>query len=79
MCVTHTPPDRAEVEAYAESLGIRTDVEAFLQYNAARGWKGIVDWKPLLQKWAGHDDHIRPQDEDDGLDEWGKPIRKEFE
>ena len=79
VCVTHTPPDRAEVEAYAESLGIRTDVDAFLQYNAARGWKGIVDWKPLLQKWAGHDDHIRPQDEDDGLDEWGKPIRKEFE
>ena len=72
------PPDRAEVESYAESLGILTDVDAFLQYNAARGWKGIVDWRPLLQKWASHDDRSSDQYQDDELDDFGRPIKKEF-
>ena len=76
VCSTHIPPDRDEVAAYAESMGIQTDVDAFIQYNSARGWKGIVDWRPLLQKWAGHDDHQKK--DDDGLDEWGRPVRKEF-
>ena len=78
MCSEHTRPTRAEVEAYAESQDIRTDVDAFLQYNDARGWKGIVDWRPMLMKWAAHDTKPNPQDNDDGLDDFGRPVRKEF-
>ena len=78
VCSEHTRPTRAEVEAYAESQDIRTDVDAFLQYNDARGWKGIVDWRPMLMKWAAHDTKPNPQDNDDGLDDFGRPVRKEF-
>ena len=67
VCV-HTPPSRDEVAAYAESLGIQTDVDAFIQYNDARGWKigqtKVEDWRPLLQKWTGHDQEAAaPADE----------------
>ena len=78
VCSEHTRPTRAEVVAYAESQDIRTDVDAFLQYNDARGWKGIVDWRPMLMKWAAHDTKPNPQDNDDGLDDFGRPVRKEF-
>lgn len=58
ICV-HTPPSRDEVAAYAESQGIQTDIDAFIQYNSAKGWKigrtKIEDWRPLLLKWTGHD------------------------
>lgn len=82
VCV-HTPPSRAEVEEYCRSLGVVTDADAFIQYNNAIGWKigrtKVEDWRPLLIKWISHDDHSADQDHDDGLDDFGRPIRKEFE
>ena len=67
ICV-HTPPSRDEVAAYAESQGIQTDIDAFIQYNSAKGWKigrtKIEDWRPLLLKWSGLDpEAAAPADE----------------
>lgn len=81
VCV-HTPPSRAEVEEYCRSLGIMTDADAFIQYNNAMGWKigrtKVEDWRPLLMKWVSHDDRASDQDQNDELDDFGRPIRKEF-
>jgi hypothetical protein len=81
-CV-HTPPSRAEVEEFCKGLGITTDIDAFLQYNSATGWKigrtKVEDWRPLLMKWVSHDDGSAiTSNNDDGLDDFGRPIRKEI-
>jgi len=81
-CV-HTPPSRAEVEDFCKGLGITTDIDAFLQYNSATGWKigrtKVEDWRPLLMKWVSHDDSSTiNSNNDDGLDDFGRPIRKEI-
>jgi hypothetical protein len=81
-CV-HTPPSRAEVEEFCKGLGITTDIDAFLQYNSATGWKigrtKVEDWRPLLMKWVSHDDGSAiNSNNDDGLDDFGRPIRKEI-
>ena len=80
MCV-HTPPSRTEVAEYCLSLGVSTDIDAFIQYNNATGWKigrtKVEDWRPLLTKWISHDNHNTDQN-DDELDDFGRPIRKEF-
>ena len=81
-CV-HTPPSRAEVEEFCKDLGITTDIDAFLQYNSAAGWKigrtKVEDWRPLLMKWVSHDDGSAiNSNNDDGLDDFGRPIRKEI-
>lgn len=80
VCV-HTPPSRTEVAEYCLSLGVSTDIDAFIQYNNATGWKigrtKVEDWRPLLTKWISHDHHNTDQD-DDELDDFGRPIRKEF-
>ena len=82
VCV-HTPPSRAEVEEFCQSQGLTTDVDAFIQYNSAMGWKigrtKVEDWRPLLMKWVSHDDSVSANNQSDGLDEFGRPIRKEFE
>jgi len=80
VCV-HTPPSRTEVAEYCLSLGVSTDIDAFIQYNNATGWKigrtKVEDWRPLLTKWISHDHHDTNQN-DDELDDFGRPIRKEF-
>ena len=81
-CV-HTPPSRAEVEEFCKGLGITTDIDAFLQYNSATGWKigrtKVEDWRPLLMKWVSHDDGSAIySNNDDGLVDFGRPIRKEI-
>lgn len=80
VCV-HTPPSRTEVAEYCLSLGVSTDIDAFIQYNNATGWKigrtKVEDWRPLLTKWISHDHHNTDQN-DDELDDFGRPIRKEF-
>ena len=85
-CVTTTtiPPDRSDVASYALSMGVSIDLDAFMRYNESRGWKvgnrKITDWKPLVDGWIAKEQEYSSvqQVEDDGLDEWGKPIRKEF-
>lgn len=82
VCV-HTPPSRVEVEEFCQSQGLTTDVDAFIQYNSAMGWKigrtKVEDWRPLLMKWVSHDDSASENNQSDELDEFGRPIRKEFE
>lgn len=78
------PPLREDVEAYCSEHGIRTDIDSFLGYNAARGWKRgklkVEDWRPLLTQWIIKDgEYGRTENNDDGLDDFGRPIRKEFE
>lgn len=79
------PPLREEVADYCRENGISTDVDAFMRYNDARGWKRgrtkVADWKPLLAQWVAMDKEYGRQapDHNDGLDDFGRPIRKEFE
>ena len=72
------PPSVAEVEAYAKSEGLTINAQDFVDYNDARGWAGIKDWRPLVRFRARQTEPEKPA-EDDGLDVWGKPIKKEFE
>lgn len=79
------PPLREDVDAFCRENGISTDIDAFMSYNAARGWmRGkakIRDWHPLLMQWISKDSefgHDPENKDDDGLDDFGRPIRKEF-
>jgi hypothetical protein len=79
------PPLREDVDAFCMENGISTDIDAFMSYNAARGWmRGkakIRDWHPLLMQWISKDSefgHDPENKDDDGLDDFGQPIRKEF-
>lgn len=46
------PPSVQEVEDFAREEGLQLDAAAFLDYNNSRGWKGIVEWKPLVKMFA---------------------------
>lgn len=69
------PPLREDVDTYCRENCISTDVDAFISYNAARGWKRgkikAADWRPLLMQWVSKDSEYgqRPQE----------PTEKEFE
>lgn len=69
------PPLREDVDTYCRENCISTDVDAFISYNAARGWKRgkvkAVDWRPLLMQWVSKDSEYgqRPQE----------PTEREFE
>ena len=71
----YIPPAAEEVEAYAQAEGLQLDAQAFLDYNASRGWKGITDWRPLVRRWAQRTAQADTQE----TDSFGRPIRKEFE
>lgn len=82
------PPSREDVESYCTESGIRTDIDAFISYNTARGWirgKAIVkDWRPLLTQWINKDaEYGNTMREDQGsneeLDCWGKPLKRRYE
>jgi hypothetical protein len=49
-------PALPDVLAFAKENGIsEKSAERFRLHHKARGWKGIVDWKPALLKWAMED------------------------
>lgn len=74
----YMPPTVAQVEEFARAEGLTLDAAAFIQYNEARGWQGVKDWRPLVRLRASQMTKDQPQDDDDGLDVFGRPIRKEF-
>ena len=74
-----SPPTVAQVEEFAAAEGLTLDAASFIQYNEARGWQGVKDWRPLVRLRASQMTKDQPQDNNDGLDEFGRPIRKEFE
>lgn len=79
---TTFPPSRDDVTAYAAEHGFRIDADAFIRYNQSRGWmigrKKAEDWRPLVDGWIAQDREFNKANDDDGLDEFGRPIRKEF-
>jgi len=74
----YMPPTVAQVEEFALAEGLTLDAAAFIQYNEARGWQGVKDWRPLVRLRASQMTKDQQQDDDDGLDVFGRPIRKEF-
>jgi len=73
------PPSVAEVAEYADAEGLTLDADAFVEYNASRGWAGVKDWRPLVRLRAKQLAQGSASDDNDELDEFGRPIRKEFE
>lgn len=80
---TTFPPSRDEVTAYAAEHGAQIDADAFIRYNQSRGWmigrKKAEDWRPLADGWIAQDREFSKVNDDDGLDDFGRPIRKEFQ
>lgn len=74
----YIPPSVADVEAFAAAEGLALDARAFVDYNTARGWKGVTDWRPLVRLRAQQLASAAQAAEDDGLDDFGRP-RKEYE
>ena len=77
------PPSFDDVSAYCLENGLNTNIEAFIRFNASRGWmrgnRKVRDWRPLLAQWIAKDsEYNHPQNNDDGLDDFGRPIRKEI-
>ena len=72
------PPSVADVEAFAAAEGLVLDAQAFVDYNTARGWRGVTDWRPLVRLRAQQLASAAQAAEDDGLDDFGRP-RKEYE
>lgn len=49
---THfSPPSVDEVRVFCKEQGINVSPERFVDYNAARGWAGITDWRSLIKSW----------------------------
>lgn len=54
------PPNREDVQRYAEANGIHTDLQRFFAYYEKTGWKTksgqpITDWMGTLRYWAERD------------------------
>ena len=54
------PPNREDVQRYAEANGIHTDLQRFFSYYEKTGWKTksgqpITDWMGTLRYWAERD------------------------
>lgn len=78
------PPSVDDISAYCRENGLSTDIDAFIRFNESRGWmrgnRKVKDWRPLLAQWIAKDsEYNQQQDHNDELDEFGRPIRKEFE
>ena len=78
------PPSVDDISVYCRENGLSTDIDAFIRFNESRGWmrgnRKVKDWRPLLAQWIAKDsEYNQQQDNNDGLDEFGRPIRKEFE
>ena len=78
-----TPPTADEIDIFCRENGIRIDVGRFIDHYTANGWmvgkNHMKDWRATVRNWARRDGNMAQASEDDGLDCWGKPIRKEFE
>ena len=79
----HVPPSFEDVSTFCRENDLSTNIDAFINFNASRGWmrgnKKVTDWRPLLAQWIAKDsEYNHPQNNDDGLDDFGRPIRKEI-
>ncbi len=82
LCVTQTP-SLAEAEAFFLDHGrSAADAGKFHAYNSARGWKigrtRIEDWRSAAEMWIAQDADVAGG-QDEQLDDFGRPVRKEFE
>lgn len=51
-----SPPTHTQVSDFAKEEGLTMDVDAFIDYNTARGWmigsNPMKDWRAAARKWA---------------------------
>ena len=57
------PPTVEEVYEYCESRHNGIDAQLFVDYNTARGWRGIKDWKALIRVWENNPNTYRKDTE----------------
>ena len=50
------PPTVEEVYLYCEQRHNGIDAQRFIDYNTARGWKNVKDWKALIRVWENRKD-----------------------
>ena len=50
------PPTVEEVYLYCEERHNGIDAQRFVDYNTARGWKNVKDWKALIRVWENRKD-----------------------
>lgn len=67
------PPSVAEIEQYAQGEGLALDAQSFWEYNTAKGWAGVKDWRPLVRMRARQLEGV--QTENVNLDDFGRPIK----
>lgn len=83
VCVTTHIPDPADIHAYFSAQGqSAAAADKFLAYNQARGWKigknRIEDWRKAADMWISMEDSTNTQTDEAQLDDFGRPVRKEF-
>lgn len=80
--VLPTPQLPDVVSYFAEHGRSEADAIKFFRYNQARGWKinktPIDDWRAAADIWFDEAPDIGGKDPNDELDDFGRPIRKEF-
>lgn len=80
--VLPTPQLSDAVSYFAEHGRSETDAIKFFRYNQARGWKinktPIDDWRAAADIWFDEAPDIGGKSLSDELDDFGRPIRKEF-
>ena len=59
----YVPPTVEEVYEYCESRHNGIDAQLFVDYNTARGWRGIKDWKALIRVWENNPNTYRKDTE----------------
>lgn len=82
VCVTH--PTRGDTEAYFAGCGRSVeDAHKFFNYNEALGWKigktPIENWQSAADMWMKQKPDSAPVQNDDGLDDFGRPRKREFQ
>ena len=50
------PPTVEEVYLYCEERHNGIDAQRFVDYNTARGWRNVKDWKALIRVWENRKD-----------------------
>lgn len=69
-------PTFSEVEQYVRAEGLELDIQSFLDYNTAMGWDRVKDWRALVRLRAKQLADSKPQNNDDNLDDFGRPIMR---
>jgi hypothetical protein len=62
---------------YLVSISLTFGVSLIVGWMIAR--KKAEDWRPLAEGWIAQDREFSKVNDDDGLDDFGRPIRKEFQ